>query len=293
ALAEAGVVRSKLSVEGDGGSVYFSPDRLISRWDLIAWRAKLEYEPSLRNHEEEEMSRNRVDFLDVRNPSPELLVDILADERSITRRVFGRCKRFQTRKPCTKAQAAVALNSGRMRRLADEEIARIEAEAFTRESELREVTSEVAEKGDIKRYWDRRFEEERNRGVTVETEYRFAADDLQREKSFLENASLETAKQRASLDCQRELLSGLRSEVEEMSEKLSFEKGKCIDEGLGLKESRRDLEAELDRLRDAESILESQVEAVRILRGWVEEEAKKNQNRSQILETAVRRWKWD
>lgn len=50
-LAEAGIVRSKLS-NGNFGSnlinveelVNFSPDRFISRQDLVSWRAKIEYE---------------------------------------------------------------------------------------------------------------------------------------------------------------------------------------------------------------------------------------------------------
>ncbi|KAI6676986.1 hypothetical protein NL676_037782 [Syzygium grande] len=120
ALAEAGIISSKLSGENsssffsDRHSMLFFPERLISRQDLINWRVQLEYDfvPGL----EEEISKKKVGFMDMREISPnisaEFFVDLLAGDRSIMRKVFGQSKRFQPNKPSTKAQAAVALTSG-------------------------------------------------------------------------------------------------------------------------------------------------------------------------------------
>ncbi|KAL0372571.1 UNVERIFIED_CONTAM: protein decapping 5 [Sesamum calycinum] len=99
-LAEAGIVRSKLSDMNSGpnvnnvedkGQVDFSPERFISRQDLVSWKAKIEYEvmPGIY----EKMSRKNIGFLDVKEISSdalvELFLDILADEKSIVRGVFG------------------------------------------------------------------------------------------------------------------------------------------------------------------------------------------------------------
>ncbi|KAL0327050.1 UNVERIFIED_CONTAM: hypothetical protein Sangu_1783000 [Sesamum angustifolium] len=303
-LAEAGIVRSKLSDMNSGpnvnnvedkGQVDFSPERFISRQDLVSWKAKIEYEvmPGIY----EKMSRKNIGFLDVKEISSdalvELFLDILADEKSIVRGVFGQSKRLQPSKPCTKAQAAVALISGRMKEIIQAEISRLEAENVSRQIELQEVMSELVERGDIKQYWERKIEEERSRGLEVEMDYHSAINALEQEKNFQETALAELVKQKAALDCQEQLLSSLKAEVTDMTEKLSSERAKVVEEQHGIQDIQHDLQVNFERLLDTKSILEAEVEALRILRSWVEDEARKSQARAKVLEEAGRRWKWD
>ncbi|KAL6577707.1 hypothetical protein OROMI_010035 [Orobanche minor] len=274
-LAEAGVIRSKLSDRnsssnsnvGDQGCSKFFPERFISRQDLISWKAKIEYRVTPRV--QEEMSLKKIGFLDVKEISSdalvELLVDILADEKSIIRGVFGQSKRLQPNKPCTKGQAAVALRSGRMTESIRAEISRLEAENLLRQNELNEIMSELLERGEITQYWERKTEEEKNRGLEVEIHYHSSISALEQEKTFQESASAEMRKQRAALDCQEKLLSGLKVEVTDMSEKLTFERDKYMEEQVGLRDMRNDLQLTMERLLDKKSILAAEVEALRIL----------------------------
>ncbi|KAK6116376.1 hypothetical protein DH2020_049838 [Rehmannia glutinosa] len=247
-LAEAGIVRSKLSdghsssnsYVGDKGGFEFSPERFISRQDLVSWKAKIEYKvmPGIA----EEMSRKKIGFLDVKGISSdalvELFVDILADEKSIVRGVFGQSKRLQPSKPCTKGQAAVALSS-----------------------DVR-----ASRESDIKQYWEKKMEQERNRGLEVEMEYRSAITALEQEKAYKEISLTEMMKQKAALDCQEQLLASLKAEVKDMSERLSLERAEYIEEQRGVQDIRNDLQVKLEGLLDRKSILEAEVEALRILR---------------------------
>ncbi|KAL3644627.1 hypothetical protein CASFOL_009807 [Castilleja foliolosa] len=295
-LAEAGVVKSKLSDRN--GGFWFFPERFISRQDLISWKAKIEYKvkPGI-DEEVFQMSRKKIGFLDVKEISSdalvELFVDILADEKSIIRGVFGQSKRLQPSKPCTNGQAAVALSSGRMTKFIHAEITRLEVENISRRNEIKEITSELLERGDIKLYWEKKMEEEKNHGSEVDINYCAAIVALEQEKAFQETALAESMKQKSALDCQEQLLSGLNVEVDDMSVKLGLERGTFIDEQRGVEDVGNDLRVELEGLIDKKSILEAEVEALRILRSWVEDEARKSQARAKVLEEAERRWKWD
>ncbi|XP_051149412.1 uncharacterized protein LOC127264080 [Andrographis paniculata] len=300
-LAEAGIVRSKLSNGNSGSSLdkveepaHFSPERFISRQDLVCWKAKIEYEvPEV----DGKMSRRNIGFLDVKEIPvdilPDLYMDIRADEKSVIRAVFGQSKRLQPSKPCTKAQAAVALTSGRMSEFIQAEISRLEAEIIARQSELKELRSELLERGDIREYWEGKIEEERNRGVKVEADYISAVSALEEAKMFQENAAVEFAREKAALNCQEKLLLNLKGEVESLSEKLSSESAEHIDEQREVSSTRHDLQANYAKLIDTKSILEAEIEAMRMLRTWMEKEAKNSQARAKVLEEAGRRWKWD
>lgn len=178
----------------------------------------------------------------------------------------GQSRRLQPSKPCTKAQAAVALTTGRMKDFIQAEISRLEAENVSRQSELKEVMSEILQRGDIKQYWERKMEEERNHGLEVEMDYQSAITAFEQEKTNQESASAELVKQKAALDCQEQLLSSLKAEVMEMSERLSLEKAKYIDEQRGIQDMQHDLQVKFEGLLDAKSILEAEIEALRILR---------------------------
>lgn len=295
-LAEAGIVLSKLSLDDSSWQegAKFSPERFISRQDMISWKAKLDYEvmPGL----SEEISRNNLGFMDVREINPDAIVvlfkDLLSGDKSIIRTVFGQGKRFQPNKPCTTAQAAVALTSGRMEGAIHSELSRLETECSLREMAVVEIRSELQERGDIQKYWDKKFEEEKRRGVEVESSYVVAVQDFDQEKSVEENFLAVFMKEKAAMDCQKQLLSGLKEEIDDMYERLEIERAKYIDEQQSVQNMRGDLQAKYDGLLDTKSILEAEIEAVRILRSWIEDEARKSQARAKVFEEAAKRWRW-
>ncbi|CAK9182276.1 unnamed protein product, partial [Ilex paraguariensis] len=303
-LAEAGIVRSKLLNEYFGlddlrgqEDANFFPERFLSRQDLIKWKAKLEYEsydvlPGIN----EEIFRNNVGFMDMREisseASEELFVDMLAGNKSILRKVFGQAKRFQPNKPSTKAQAAVALTSGRMKEAIHAELSRLEAENSLRKTVMDEIHTELLARGDIQSYWDKKMEEEKGRGLEVEGAYNAAVHDLEEEKIVQESTLSEFLKKKAAIDCQKQLLSSLEEEVNEMSERFAYERAKHLDEQHNLQGILSDLQVKHEGMLDVKSILEAEKEALRILRSWIEDEARKSQARAKVLEEVGRRWKW-
>lgn len=68
------------------------------------------------------------------------------------------------------------------------------------------------------------------------------------------------------MDCQKQLLSSLKVEVDEMSERLASEMAKYTDEQCDVQSMRGDLQGKYERVLDTKSILEAEIEALRILR---------------------------
>ncbi|KAK8993850.1 hypothetical protein V6N11_008065 [Hibiscus sabdariffa] len=333
ALAEAGIIPSKLSdrctaSESDGskGVVNFFPDRFISREDLINWKALVEYdfEPGVI----EQISRTNVDFMDLKDISPDsspgLFIDMLAAEKSILRKVFGaililvcyshyyaispstfllptalfpflsrQSKRFQSNKPSSKPQAAVALTSGRMANAIPNELLKLEMESSSKRAEMKEIKSVLLEKGEIQRRWNEKLDEERARVSMVEELYFSAVQDLEQEKIVREKCAAECLKEKAAMDCQRQLVSSLKEEVAEMSERLASERTMYVSERNKLLDMPSDLQSKLDGILDTKSILEAEIEAIKNLKSRVEDEARKSQTRAKVLEEVERRWKWD
>ncbi|KAJ6324535.1 hypothetical protein OIU76_011768 [Salix suchowensis] len=301
ALAEAGIIPSKLSGmnscsdSSDGRGFCFYPERFISRQDLIYWKAQLEYGflPGIT----EQMSRTKVYYMDVKEISPdakpELLTDMLAGDKSIIRIVFGQSRRFQPNKPLTKAQAAVALTSGRMSEAVYNEILRLEADKSLRQAAMKEIRNEFLERGNIKKFWDEKMDVEKIRGFEVEKLYIAALHDLEEEKIVQVKTYEDYVKEKAAMDCQRQLLHHLKEEVDEMSERLASERSVYVAEQCDLQELLGKLQLKQEEMLDTKSILEAEIEALRILRSWVEDEARKSQARAKVLEEVGRRWKWD
>ncbi|ESR50992.1 hypothetical protein CICLE_v10031108mg [Citrus x clementina] len=301
ALAEAGVIPSQLlgkhygsdGSKGQGG-IYFFPERFISRYDLINWKAQVDYE--VKPDIVEQISRTKMSYMDVREINSEaslgLFMDMLAGEKSIARRVFGQSKRFQPNKPSTKAQAAVALTSGRMAKAICNELSRLEAERSSRQAEMAEIRSQLFDSGDIQRWWDKKFSEERARGFEVEKLYIAARCDLEEELIVQEKNYAEDLKEKAAMDCQRQLLLNLKDEVDEMSGRLESERATYVAEKCTLQDTLSDLQTKLEGLLDTKSRSEAEKEALRILRSWVEDEARKSQARAKVLEEVTRRWRW-
>lgn len=235
-------------------------------------------------------------YMDVREINSEaslgLFMDMLAGEKSIARRVFGQSKRFQPNKPSTKAQAAVALTSGRMAKAISNELSRLEAERSSRQAEMAEIRSQLFDSGDIQRWWDKKFSEERARGFEVEKLYIAARCDLEEELIVQEKNYAEDLKEKAAMDCQRQLLLNLKDEVDEMSGRLESERATYVVEKCALQDTLSDLQTKLEGLLDTKSRSEAEKEALRILRSWVEDEARKSQARAKVLEEVTRRWRW-
>ncbi|XP_076956024.1 uncharacterized protein LOC143631046 [Bidens hawaiensis] len=277
ALAEAGVVLSKISGANSTSDqdnskssrgVNFFPDRLISREDLIGWRAKLEYQvvPGLN----EEILRNKIGFLDARELKsdvlPVLFIDTLTNHKSIITKVFGQIKRFQPGKPCTKAQAAVALTSGRITESIRNEFSKLEAENSSRELAKKERKSAILERGEIQRFWEKKIADARSRFLEDELEYLEALKDLENFKINQDNIVGNYLKEVAALDCQKQLLSSLKEEVDEMNTRLTYERTGYVDEQQKVRRTVSELQVKYEKILDSKSILEAELEALRILR---------------------------
>ncbi|KAM7271847.1 hypothetical protein ACFE04_031061 [Oxalis oulophora] len=298
ALAEAGIIPSKLSgsnmLEGQG-NVRFFPESFVSRQDLVNWKAQVEYKvkPGII----EQISTTKVDYIDMKgispDASPELFMDMLAGNKSIIRKVFGQVKRFQPNKPSTKAQAAVILTSGRMMEAIYSELARLKAEEIFRQAVMEEIRTYLLEKGEIQKLWDEKLDEEKPHRLKAEELYREAVSDLEQENVIQEKVFAVHLKEKAAMNCQRQLLLNLKDEVDDMLKKLESERAMFVDDKYKTECTLNDLESKREGLLDKKSVLEAEKEAMRILRCWIEEDARKSQARSKVLEEVGRRWKWD
>uniref|UniRef100_A0A1D1YGJ8 Reticulocyte-binding protein 2 a n=1 Tax=Anthurium amnicola TaxID=1678845 RepID=A0A1D1YGJ8_9ARAE len=305
ALGEVGIAPCKLlavksNVSDDNGSVNhqkfnFEPDSFLSRLHLVDWRVQLEYlfGPAI----EEKMLRKNLDFMDLdsigSDASPALFMDILARDKSIARRVFGNSRRLQPHKPATKAQAAVALTSGRMAEAIQTEISRLEVENASRLVEMEDIHHEIICRGEIQRFWEEKLNTENIRGLETQNDYLAALNELNKEKMALDEDLADHIKERTALDCQKQLLICLKEEVRQLQGRLAKERVNLLTEQEIMEKECIELCNRQDVIAEAKSILEVEKEALRILRSWVEEEACKSQMRAKVLESAVQRWKWD
>ncbi|CAF1739680.1 unnamed protein product [Brassica oleracea var. botrytis] len=291
ALAEAGITSSKLS----GNDISFHPENFVSRLDLVNWKAELECD--LHPEIMQEISRTKVDYIDTKDLNPDMslgfYLDFLMGDKSTIRNVFGRIKRFQPSRPVTKAQAAVALTTGKMAKAISEELSRLEAESFSQKAEMEEIRSELLEKGEIRQLWDEKLQVERFRGVEMEELYLSRVDELEQEKVSQLKWFAERLKEKAAIDCQKQLVTSLREDIDEMSQRLTTDESVYMVEHSELQKMLSELQSKLETVLDKRSILEAEVEALRILRTWVEDEAKASQARAKVLEEAGRRWKWN
>lgn len=302
ALAEVGIVSSKLSDKNNSSDldileikerINFYPESYISRMDLINWKAQLEYS---RVPQVQQMSTKDVGFMDVSTIIPEVslefFMDLMAGDKGILRRVFGKSRRFQPRKPATKAQAAVALTSGRMTEAIRAELLRWEAENSSILAEMDEIRSEFLLRGEIQKFWVEKLNEVKACGEEVARRFDAAVKDVEQEKFVRDKSINENLKESAALDCQRKLLVNLKEEVDEMSERLVCERVNFAAEQRYLQDMSIEVQAEQDAASETKSILEAEKEALRMLRSWIEDEARKSQARAQVYEQVGRRWKW-
>lgn len=160
----------------------------------------------------------------------------------------------------------MALASGRITEAIASELLRIKAENSARKAEMEDIRSELLDREDIQRFWNDKLNEEKTRGLEVEKAYLAALSDLEQEKILQEKNFAEILKEKAAMECQRQLLLSLKEEVNEISEKLASERSTYVAEKCDLQDMLSDLEAKQESMLDAKSILEAEIEAIRILR---------------------------
>ncbi|XP_078429155.1 SLH domain protein isoform X2 [Wolffia australiana] len=290
-LAEAGIIASKLS---DYETCLFSPESFLTRLDLINWRAQLEHLPSPDN--DGKMLRKNPNFIDidstVTDASPALLRDLLSGDQSIFRTVFGNSHRLDPHKPVTKAQAVVALASGRVAAEVETELLRRDMEEAARRTQTEEIRQLIISGGEMFNPWAEKVNEQRARRQKFHEDYQSTLTFIGEEKDAFNSQLTRHIREQAALDCQNQLLAQLREEVDQLTCRLAEEGASLLSEREALAAKAIASRRHADEVAEAKSVLEVEREALRILRRWVEEEAVKNQMRARVLEAAAQRWRW-
>ncbi|KAG0481813.1 hypothetical protein HPP92_009897 [Vanilla planifolia] len=127
----------------------------------------------------------------------------------------GNIRSLQSDVPVTKAQAAVALTSGRM----TDVISRLEAEEQSRFVEMEAIRSELIRSGAIHKLWEEKQCETRNLTPQADRDLESALFDLEVERAAEDERLADYLKEKAALECQQELLLCLTKEVDEMCRK--------------------------------------------------------------------------
>lgn len=146
------------------------------------------------------------------------------------------------------------------------ELSRLEAENSSRLAEMEEIRAELIQRGEIPSYWDEKLKKEKDRELEAEKDLQTALDELEKEKSAEEESRASYLKEKAALDCQKQLLSALREEVDGLCDKLSAERANVMAEQLNLAKLHDDMRSKQDAIIEAKSILEAEKEALYILR---------------------------
>lgn len=180
--------------------------------------------------------------------------------------VTGNSRCLQPHKPVTKAQAAVVLTSGRMADAIDRELSRFEAENISRLLEEEEIRSELIQRGDIQRLWEEKLAKEQSQLLEAENALKIALRDLDDEKAAQKGSLIEHVKEKAAIDCQRQLLQNLKDEINVMHEKIASDGDTLQSEQRNLERCYADLLGKQDAIVEAKSILEAEKEATRIVR---------------------------
>lgn len=169
-------------------------------------------------------------------------------------------------KPVTKAQAAVALTSGRTSESLQTEISRIESVMLSHFIESQEIKSDLLHNGDIPRFWEQKINQEKEHGLGLQNKYQMVLRNFNEEKIAYEKEKDDHIKERAALDCQWQLLTNLKDEVDRISERIENEKFAVKEETQNLEKLCVDLRDVQNALFETKSILEAEKEAFKILR---------------------------
>ncbi|KAG8075840.1 hypothetical protein GUJ93_ZPchr0006g45989 [Zizania palustris] len=300
-LGESGIVPSKLanflgtstSVSSSGkGNSNFLPDSYLSRFDLVNWKVLVEH-PFATELDLKMLSKS-VHIFDLNawpDVSPSILLDLMGGEQSIISKVFGNTRRLQPHKPVTKAQAAIALTSGRMEEVIRDELNKLEAENQSKLSVMGEIIEELINREDIKQYWDGKMQKEQNREFKVDKQLQLVLEELSNEQSDREKELAVLLRERTALEHQNQELINLRSDIDGMYDRLAMENLEVMADEQNLEKLSIDVSRKHQAVSEAKSYLEAEKEALTMLRSWVEQEAACLHERTEVLEKAVRRWR--
>lgn len=147
-----------------------------------------------------------------------------------------------------------------------DELLRLEAEDSSRKVEMEEIRSVLLARGEIQKFWDKLLEEERARVAEAEDLYLNIIHELEQDKIVQEKWFAESMKERAAIECQRQLLLSLQEEVDQMSERLVTERAMYVNERCTLQDNISQLQFAQEELLNTKSVLEAETEAIRILR---------------------------
>ncbi|KAE8650459.1 uncharacterized protein LOC101215442 isoform X3 [Cucumis sativus] len=298
-LAEAGMISSKLSrhdisssLDEDQGPLYFSPESLLSRQDLVSWKMALEKRQL--PEADRKMLHQVSGFIDTDKIHPDacpaLVADLSVGEQGIIALAFGYTRLFQPDKPVTKAQAAIALATGEASDIVSEELARIEAESMAENAVAAHSALVAQVEKDINASFEKELSIEREKVEAVEKMAEEAKQELERLRSEREREGLALMMERASIESEMEVLSRLRSELEEQLQGLMSNKVEVSYEKERINKLRKEAEIENQEISRLQYELEVERKALSMARAWAEDEAKKAREQAKALEEARDRW---
>ena len=193
------------------------------------------------------------------------------------------------------------------------ELSRREIEELTLSAQTEEIRREMISSGGIVSAWEAKVNGEKAHCLEILKDYQSTLSSLEEEKLVIERQVTHHVKEWAALDCQRQLLVRLREDIDQLQAKLADARSELIIEREALVMESAEWQCRQDTAAEAKTVLEVEKEALRILRWsfplekknflyfinflgffrcWVEEEARKNQVRAKVLESAVQRWTW-
>ncbi|GAV79303.1 hypothetical protein CFOL_v3_22768 [Cephalotus follicularis] len=295
-LAEAGLISSKLSkrdlLNEDLSSFFFTPERPLSRQDLVSWKMVLERRQLPEADRKSLYQLSGFIDIDKINPDawPALIADLSSGEQGIIALAFGCTRLFQPNKPVTKAQAAVALATGEASDIVSEELARIEAESIA-ENAVSTHSALVAQvEEEINASFEKELSRERKKIDAVEKMADEARLEMERLRSEREEENLALMKERAAIESEMELLSRIRHEVQEQLESLITNKAEISYEKEKINKLLQEAERENQEIARLQYELEVERKALSMARAWAEDEAKRASEQAKALEEARDRW---
>ncbi|RDY03651.1 hypothetical protein CR513_12743, partial [Mucuna pruriens] len=298
-LAEAGLIESRLSrcdrqlsTDEDYGPFYFSPESPLSRQDLVSWKMVLEKRQL--PEADKKMLHQLSGFIDTdkihSDACPALVADVSAGEHGIIALAFGYTRLFQSHKPVTKAQAAIALATGDAYDIVNEELAHLEAESMA-ENAVASHSALVAQvEKDIKASFEQKLSLEREKINAVERIAEEARCELERLRAEKKEDRISLTKERAAIELERDAFSRLRHEVEDQLQKLISDKVEIAYEKERISKLRELAEVENKEITRLQHELEVEQKALSMARVWAEDEAKRVSEHAVALERARDHW---
>ncbi|MCO5547540.1 hypothetical protein L7F22_000990 [Adiantum nelumboides] len=297
-LAEAGLICSRLlqgvTDEADDDNFFFLPDRSYHLEDCFGKEVSLSLmDSSLAAKKALQELSGFVDIDKIRQDAcPALLADVKAGERGIIALAFGYTRRFQPEKPVTKAQAAVAIATGEAWDLVAEELARLEAESIAEAAVVAELALETKAQQEVDVAFNELLQAEKAKQQEAASIIERLQTQLEEVKAEREQEKYGMLKDRAELDCEKNLLSNMKRDVEEQALLLSSAKLEASFQREQVDKLRAEAVEERYKINKIQAELEVEKHALTLARTWAEEEARRALAHSKLLEEVRKRWEY-